>query len=140
MVFFCNLETLRRRFHALINPAAALGRINVVDFDPNGAGVDGAGFTSVVVVDLQFRSGARTQKTEGIEIAFEVSPVAKGIKDAFALGVDAVGCSFDHGGSAGSLRFRNGHKEFVTRITDAGRHAGDSVAGTSRVLRGAREL
>ena len=38
-------------------------------------------------VDLQFDGGTRAEKTEGIEIAFEVSPLAEGAEDAFALGV-----------------------------------------------------
>ena len=39
---------------------------------------------------LQFGSYARAEKAERIEIAFEVSPLAEGVEDAFALGIRAV--------------------------------------------------
>jgi hypothetical protein len=36
---------------------------------------------------LQFGRVARTEKTEGIEIAFEVSPLAVSVENALAFGV-----------------------------------------------------
>ena len=52
LIFFCNLETLRRRFHALVDPAAAFGSVDVINFDADGGGVDGAGFARVFTFDL----------------------------------------------------------------------------------------
>ena len=59
--FFRNFETLRRRFHLLVDPAAALGRVDVVDLDTDGAGVDGAGFAGV----LAFVSRVRAFRGDG---------------------------------------------------------------------------
>src|ERR1700691_4110829 len=127
LIFFCDLETLRWRFHALINPATAFGRINVVDFNADGRGVDSARLASVLAIDLQLGSDARTQETEGIKIALKVSPLAESAEDAFSLRVGAVvGGGIDNSGTAaGSSRFRGGHSS-VARITDARRDAGDS--------------
>src|SRR5580658_9323376 len=90
LVFFCNLETLRRRFHLLVDPAAAFGIVDVVDLDADGRGVDGAGFTGVLAFDLQLGSYARAEEAERVEVACEVSPLAEGVEDAFAFGVSAV--------------------------------------------------
>ncbi len=107
----------------------------MVDFDADGRGVDGAGFAGVLAFELQFRSGARAQKAEGIEVAFKISPLAKGAEDAFAFRVGAIaGRRLDDGG-AGGLRFWGSHRESVTRITDARRDAGDSGHGKSNWLR-----
>ena len=62
----------------------------MVDFDSDGRGVDGAGFAGVLAFDLQFGGGARAEEAERVEVAFEVSPLAEGVEDAFALGVSAV--------------------------------------------------
>ncbi len=111
----------RLGFHLRVDPAAAFGGVDVVDFDANGRGVDGAGFAGVLAFDLQLRSGARPQKAEGIEVAFKISPLTKSAEHAFALRVGAiVGRRLDHGG-AGGLRFWGSHREFVTRIKDARR-------------------
>ena len=57
----------------------------MIDFDADGGGVDGAGFARVFAVNLQFRSGTRRQKAEGIEIALEVSPLAVSVEYTFTL-------------------------------------------------------
>ncbi len=112
LVFFCNLKTLRRRFHLLVDPAAAFGIVDVVDFYADGGGVDGAGFASVLAFELQFGSGARAEEAERVEVAFEVSPLAEGVEDAFAFWVGAVvGRGFDK--CAGDFRFRGSHKSQV---------------------------
>jgi hypothetical protein len=85
LVFFRNLETLRWRLHALVNPAAALGRVDVIDFDADGAGVDASRFSRVLALDLQFGRHAGAEKTEGIEIALQISPLAVGIENGFAF-------------------------------------------------------
>ncbi len=36
LVFFCNLEPLRLRFHALVDPAPAIGSVNVVNLNADG--------------------------------------------------------------------------------------------------------
>ena len=87
---------------------AALGPVDVIDFNTDGAGVDGAGFAGVLAFALQFRSFAGAEKAERVEVALEISPLAVSVEDAFALEVGAV---FDHGdcGAAiGGLGFR-GH-------------------------------
>ena len=65
LVFFCDLETLSRRFHLLVNPAAAFGRVDVVDFDADRRGVNGAGFARVFAFDLQFWSGDAAEESRG---------------------------------------------------------------------------
>ena len=75
------------RFHLLVDPAAAFGGVDVIDFDANGRGVDGASFGGVFAVDLQFNGRTRAQKTERIEVTLEISPLAEGAEDALALGV-----------------------------------------------------
>ena len=61
--FFCNLVSTR--FHALVDPAAALRAVDVVDFNADGGGVDGAGFARVLVVDLQFGVARGRRKPRG---------------------------------------------------------------------------
>ena len=93
----------------------------MVDFDADGARVDGAGFAGILAIVLEFGRVAGTEKAEGIEIAFKVSPLAIGVEDALAFEIGAV-VGFDDGGAGaaiGSLGFR-GHKNAVTRIKDAG--------------------
>jgi hypothetical protein len=87
LIFFCDLETLRWRFHLLVNPAAAFGSVDVIDFDTDGRRVDGAGLAGVLAVDLQFGGGTGTEKAKGIEVAFEVSPLAEGVENTLALEV-----------------------------------------------------
>src|SRR5580704_4086798 len=94
LVFFRDLETLGWRFHLLVDPAAALGIVDVVNFYSDGGGVDGAGFAGVFAFELQFGSYARTEEAEGVEVAFEVSPLAESVEDTFALGVSG---RFDDG-------------------------------------------
>ncbi len=89
LVLFCNLECVG--FHLLVDPAATFGGVDVVDLDADGAGVDGAGFAGVFAVVLEFRRFAGTEEAEGVEVALEVSPLAVGGEDAFALGIGAVG-------------------------------------------------
>ena len=78
---------------------------------------------------------ARAEKTERIEVAFEVSPLAVGAEDAFALRVGAVvGRRSYGGGRARGLSFRARHRN-VTRIKDAGQSVGDSGWERGRVPR-----
>ena len=58
---FLVLDLRRLRFHALVNPAAALGRVDVIDLDADGGGVDGAGFAGV----LACRSAIREWGADG---------------------------------------------------------------------------
>src|SRR3984957_4800381 len=118
------------RFHALIDPAAAFGGIDVVDLDADGGRIDGARFARVFTLNLQFGSRAWSQKTERIEVAFEVAELAEGVEDPLTLQVDIVlRRSFDYGGASGTvgtLGFR-GHRNADTRIKDASAGAQDSV-------------
>src|SRR5260370_39246599 len=110
LVFFRHLGIGSRRFHLLVNPTAALGRVDVIDFDSDGGGVNSAGFAGILAINLEFGSDARAQEAEGVEIAFKVSPLAEGAEDAFPLGI-ARGW-FDDGGSCGAVgrfTFRNSH-------------------------------
>jgi len=126
LIFFCNLGSSGGRLHALVDPAAAFGSVNVINLDADCGGINGARFAGVFAFELQFRSDARAQKTERIEIGLDVSPLPEGAKNAFPLRIEAVLTgSVDYSGIAGSLRFRGSHR-FVTRITDAGHRAGDS--------------
>ena len=101
-IFFCNFETLRRRFHLLVDPAAALGRIDMVDLDTDGAGVDGAGFAGVLAFVLEFGRFAGAEEAEGIKVALEVSPLAVGIENALAFGIGAV-VGFSDGGAGAAI-------------------------------------
>ena len=113
------LVFLRRLgLHALEHPAAAFGGVEMVDFDSDGAGVDIAGLMGVLPVLFELGSGAGTEESERVEVAFEVSELAIGGEDAFALGIGTVvGGLFQRGG-AGDLGFR--HRSAVPRIKDAG--------------------
>ena len=62
----------------------------MIDFDADGAGINGAGFAGVFTVVFEFGRFAGSEKAEGIEIAFEISPLAVGVEDALALRVGAV--------------------------------------------------
>ena len=109
-IFFCNLEALRRRFHALVDPAAALGRVDVVDLDADGAGVDGAGLAGVLAFVFEFGRVARAEEAEGIEVALEVSPLAVGVENAFAFGIGSViGFSDGDAGAAIGCLYLRGH-------------------------------
>ena len=107
LVFFGNPKPATG-FHALIDPAAALGGVDVIDFNADGAGVDGAGFAGVVALAFEFGGLARTEEAEGVEIAFEISELAVGVENAFALGIGGVGFEDGRAGAAiGSLGFRS---------------------------------
>jgi hypothetical protein len=101
-----------------VDPVAALGAIDVVDLDADGAGVDGAGFVGVFAVAFEFWRGARAEETQGVKVAFEVSPLAVGSENTFAFRIRAIGRGTVRD-RAGSLRFR-GHRSAVTSIKDAG--------------------
>ena len=73
------------RFHALVDPLAADGGVDVVDFDADGAGVDGAGLAGVLAFPFEFGGEARAQESQGIEIAFKVPVLAVVGEDAVAL-------------------------------------------------------
>lgn len=90
----------------------------MVDFNPDGAGIDSACLAGVLAFALEFRRGAWAEKAERIQVAFEVSPLAIGIENAFAFGVGAIGRGAIND-RAGSLGFR-GHKSAGSRIKDAG--------------------
>ena len=78
-------------FHALVDPVAAFRIRDVVDFHPDGAAVNRPSLASILVFNLKIGVRPRTQEAEWIEVAFEVSPLAEGAEDAFALQVGAVG-------------------------------------------------
>ena len=103
LVFFRNLETLGRRFHAVENPLAALGTIDVIDFDADGAGINCAGLAGVFAFALQFGSFTGSEKTERIEIAFEISKLTVGVEDTFPFEVGAV-AGFDDGDAGAAIR------------------------------------
>ena len=127
---------LQAGFHALVNPVAPLGRVDVVDFNADGAGVDGAGFAGVLALAFEFGRAAGAEKAERVQVAFEVSPLAVGVENVFAFWVGTVvrGTVDDR---AGSLRFR-GHKSAASRIKDAGEtqklHRSKVVALLSRAF------
>src|SRR6266480_174332 len=111
MVFLCNLETLRRRFHALVYPATTLGVVNVIDLDADGARINRSRFAGVLTFGFQLRSFAGTEKPKRIQVTLEVSPLAVSVENTLALGVWSS-CGFDHSGTGaavGSLGFR-GHR------------------------------
>ena len=98
----------------------------MIDFDADGAGINGAGFAGVFAFALQFGCIAGAEESEGIEVAFEVSPLTIGVEDAFPLWVGAV---FDDSGGQAAVRvlgFR-GHRSAGTRIKDAGQDVVDSL-------------
>ena len=102
----------------------------MIYFDTDGAGVDGAGFAGVFAFVLKFGGIARTEKTEGIEIAFEVSPLAVGAENALAFGVGGGG-GFDYGGAGAAIgRFGFRSHSTGTSIKDAGRDSLDSRGKT----------
>ena len=121
LVFFFGLG-----FHLLVDPAAAFRGVDVVDFDADSGGVDGAGFAGVFAVVFEFGRFAGAEEAEGVEVALEISPLAVGAENAFTFRVGAVGfCDGGGGAAVGGLGFR-GHRSAVTRIKDAGVDAQDS--------------
>ena len=85
------LVFLRRiGLHALENPAAALGRVDVIDFDTDGARIDGSGCTGVFAFPLQFGRLSGAEKAERIKVAFEVSELAVSLEYSLTLEVGAV--------------------------------------------------
>src|ERR1700722_1213652 len=103
---------LRTGLHALVNPAAAIGRIDVIDLDADSRRVDGASFLRVFAVKLQFWGGTRAEEAEWIEVALEVSPLPEGVEYSFALGIGAIfgrGAEYS-GGAAGGLGFQGRHR------------------------------
>ena len=95
----------RLGFDSFENPAAALRPVDVIDFDADGAGIDGAGFASVLAFALQFGSFTGAEKTEGIEIALKVSPLSVDAENALAFGVGGAGAvgSFDDSGAGTAI-------------------------------------
>src|SRR5215469_6197820 len=91
----------------------------MIDLNSDRAGVNGAGLSGVLAVALKFGSGSWPQKSKGIEIALEISPLAVGCEHTFALRIGSVGRStVKH--RAGGLGFR-GHRNAGSRIKDAGK-------------------
>ena len=62
----------------------------MVDLDADRAGVDGAGLAGVFAVSFKFGRWAGTEKAERVEVAFEISPLAVSVENAFAFGIGAV--------------------------------------------------
>ncbi len=81
----------------------------MVDFNADGAGVDGARFAGVLAFTFEFGRRAWAEKAERVQVAFEVSPLAVSVENAFAFRVGTIirGAVDDR---AGSLRCR-GHIE-----------------------------
>ena len=78
---------LRSRFHALVNPLPAHGRVDVIDFHSDRAGVNGASFAGIFPFPLQLRGETGTQKAQGVEVAFEISELAVGGENTLTIGV-----------------------------------------------------
>ena len=98
-------------FHLLINPLPPLRRINVVDLHADGAGINRTRFRRVGALDPQLRHRARSQKTQRIEVALQVSPLPERLKHALALRVQAVARRASYkNATARSFRFRSSHK------------------------------
>jgi hypothetical protein len=99
----------------------------VIDLDADGAGVNGTGLAGVLAFFFKFGRIAGTEKAKGVEVAFEVSPLAVGAENAFALGVGAVvGGVVEYGDR--SLGCWGSHMSAGTRIKDAGVSVGDSAS------------
>ena len=62
----------------------------MIDFDTDGAGVDGAGFAGVFAFAFEFGRLARTEEAEGIEITLEISALAVSVENALAFGIGAL--------------------------------------------------
>ncbi len=103
------------RFHALVDPVAAFRIGDVVDFYADGARVNRPSLASILIFNLQIGMRPRSQEAERIQVTFEVSPLAEGAEDAFALWVGAVvNRVIDYGGTAaGSLGFRGIHMSLL---------------------------
>jgi hypothetical protein len=63
----------------------------VIDLDADGRGIDGASLAGIFAVALKFGMRARAEKAEGIEVGFEVSPLAVGGEDVLPIKVGAIG-------------------------------------------------
>ena len=75
----------RSAFEFFLDPAPA-GRISDVhEFRANRAAVDAASFFGVFTIELEIRMRNGLQKSEWIEVGFEVSPMAEGVEYALPL-------------------------------------------------------
>ena len=99
--------------HALVNPLAAHGGVDVIDLDADGAGVHGAGFAGVIPFPFEFGGEARAEESEGVEVAFEISVLAVVGEDAVALGVGGGGLDNGGGASVRILGFRGHRKQLL---------------------------
>src|SRR6266567_2053868 len=79
-----------RTFQPLLDPATALRIGDVCEFDANGCAIRGAGFLRKLALDLQIGVFLWLQKAERVEVGFEVSPLAKSIKNSLTLAVGSV--------------------------------------------------
>ena len=85
------LVFLRRLgFHLLVNPVAPLRPVDVIDFDADCAGINGAGLAGIFTLSSQFGSRPRRQEAERVEISLEISLLAVGGEYAFALRMEPL--------------------------------------------------
>ena len=109
----------RRCFHVVGKPTAA-GRVgDVRKFHADAAAVNAAGFLGDFTFGGQFGVRLRAQKTERIELGFDVSPAAEEFENLFAFAGQFHECSARR---AGRLRILLGHT--LTRIKDLRPFAG----------------
>jgi hypothetical protein len=89
-----------RPFEAFLNPAPALGIGNVHELSADGAAIHASSFLRELAIELKVGMLRGLQESQGIEVGFEITPLAKGFEYSlpFTIGSIHQGCT---GGTAG---------------------------------------
>lgn len=75
----------------VLDPAAAGWVGDVHELGADGAAVNPSRLFGVLTLDLQIGMRHRLQKSERVEVGFEVSPLAEGIEHTFARAIPIFG-------------------------------------------------
>src|SRR5229473_126061 len=78
-------------FDTLRNPLTPFGLRQVHEFGADGAAIDAAGFVGGFASESKLRMFQRTEKTEGIECGFVITPAAKGVENSLPIVVNDCG-------------------------------------------------
>src|SRR5712692_3638848 len=100
--------------HALLDPAAPLGIADVHELRAHRAAVHAARFAGEFAFHPQLWMRYRRQKTEGVEVSFQISPAAESVKHTLAF----VGRLHRPGKGSFSVRFWSARHELATSIKD----------------------
>src|SRR5712692_5030038 len=102
-------------FHVFLDPVAPLGIADVHELRTQSTAVHAARFVSEFAFYPQVRMRYRRQKAERIEVSFEISPAAEGVKHTLAF---SVGRLYQPSDGGVSVRLWSGRHKSTTSIKD----------------------